>query len=128
MVYLIYVSHQILYCAYHVLFLDAKITSYTMSTITLPYRWWFIWPRTTFTLYVLCEETGHLTATYLYRHLWKKEERGKSIEYVTTVDNVDIQSSHIFKDNKYVTLISSLAGMHSETSLKRYDRKLKKKI
>ncbi|XP_065368731.1 piggyBac transposable element-derived protein 3-like [Calliphora vicina] len=57
----------------------------------------------------------------------KKEERGKSIEYVTTVDNVDI-SSLIWKDNKYVTLISSFAGTQPETSLKRYDRKLKKTI
>ena len=56
-----------------------------------------------------------------------KKERSKSIEYVTTVDNVDIFSL-IWKDNKYVTLILSFAWIQPKTSLKRYDRKLKKTI
>jgi hypothetical protein len=39
----------------------------------------------------------------------KTEKRGTSDEYMTTVDDVDI-TSLIWKDNKYVTLLSTYAG------------------
>jgi hypothetical protein len=39
----------------------------------------------------------------------KTEKRGTSDEYMTTVDDVDI-TSLIWKDNKYVTLLSPYAG------------------
>lgn len=57
----------------------------------------------------------------------KKEERGSSHEYMTTVDGVDI-TSLVWKDNKYVTLISSFAGTRPEALVKRYDRKQQKTI
>lgn len=57
----------------------------------------------------------------------KKAPRGTSHKYVTTVDGVDI-SSLIWKDNKYVTLLSSFAGKNPVSSIKRFDRKQKKYI
>ncbi|XP_023026106.2 piggyBac transposable element-derived protein 3 [Leptinotarsa decemlineata] len=57
----------------------------------------------------------------------KKVSRGTSHEYVATVDGVDI-SSLIWKDNKYVTLISSFAGKNPVSKVKRFDRKKKEKI
>lgn len=40
----------------------------------------------------------------------KKENRGFSEEYVTTVDGLDISCTMIWKDNKNVTLLSSYVG------------------
>lgn len=57
----------------------------------------------------------------------KKVERGTSHEFVASVDGVDI-SSLLWKDNKYVTLLSSFAGTHPEISVKRYDRKKKETV
>lgn len=57
----------------------------------------------------------------------KKAARGISHEYVATVDGVDI-ASIIWKDNKYVTLISSFVGKKPLTNVKRFDRKEKKSI
>lgn len=57
----------------------------------------------------------------------KSEKRGTSFEYVSHVDGVDV-SSLIWKDNKYVTLISSFAGTNPLGKIKRYDRKEKQNI
>lgn len=57
----------------------------------------------------------------------KKANRGTSEEYVTTVDGVEISSS-IWKDNKYVSLLSSYAGTNPITTVARFDRKEKKMI
>lgn len=55
----------------------------------------------------------------------KKANRGTSHEFVATIDGVDV-SSVIWKDNKYVTLVSSFAGTEPISKVKRYDRKEKK--
>lgn len=57
----------------------------------------------------------------------KNAPRGACYEYVATVDGVDI-SSIIWKDNKYVTLISSFVGKNPISQVKRFDRKEKKNI
>lgn len=57
----------------------------------------------------------------------KKSLRGYSEEFVSSVDDVTL-SNVIWKDNKAVTLLSTLAGVHPTTQVKRYDRKLKTKI
>lgn len=57
----------------------------------------------------------------------KKEVRGTSYEYMAFVDGVDI-SSLVWKDNKYLTLISSFAGTHPEELVNRFDRKKKETI
>lgn len=54
----------------------------------------------------------------------KNWRRGESCEYVATVDGVDI-SSTVWKDNKYVTMLSSFAGTAPVGKVKRFDRKLK---
>lgn len=58
--------------------------------------------------------------------IMKKEPRGSSHEYMT-IDGVDV-STLVWKDKKYVTLISSFAGTHPESLVRRYDRKQKKVI
>lgn len=52
----------------------------------------------------------------------KKENRGKSYEYVGYIDGVEI-SSVVWKDNKIVTLLSTHSGQLPETEVERYDKK-----
>ncbi|KAJ8930958.1 hypothetical protein NQ314_016193 [Rhamnusium bicolor] len=59
--------------------------------------------------------------------LLKKASRSISHEYVATVDGVDI-SSLIWKDNKYVTFISSFAGKNPVSKVRRFDHNEKKNI
>jgi len=58
---------------------------------------------------------------------FKKVDRGTSEECVTTVDGVDI-SNVVWKDNKTVMLLSTLAGKIPMHQVERYDRKNKKRV
>lgn len=57
----------------------------------------------------------------------KHEDRGTSYEFVASIDGMDV-SFLVWKDNKYVNLISSFARTHPETMVKRYDRKQKRTV
>lgn len=52
----------------------------------------------------------------------KAASRGESCEFVTTAEGIDV-SSLVWKDNKYVTMLSTFAG-----KAKRFDRKSKQTI
>lgn len=55
---------------------------------------------------------------------YKKEPRGTSIEFVASVDSVDI-CCHSWKDNKIVNLMSIFCGQLPEPLVRRLDRKHK---
>ncbi|XP_047105236.1 piggyBac transposable element-derived protein 2-like [Schistocerca piceifrons] len=57
----------------------------------------------------------------------KKMARGASVERVATVDGVDI-SNVVWKDNKSVMLLSTLAGQQPIHEAGRYDKKTKSRI
>lgn len=57
----------------------------------------------------------------------KTAPRGTCQEFISCVDGVDI-SSVIWKDNKYVTLLSSFVGKQPLSKVNRYDRKEKKVV
>lgn len=57
---------------------------------------------------------------------WKKEPRGSFVEYVTNYEGVDISTS-VWKDNKMVHFISSFAGEHPHSTVKRFDKKKREK-
>jgi len=57
----------------------------------------------------------------------KNEERGKFRELVVDIEGVDV-SCVIWKDNKYVVLLSTYAGSLPTHEVQRYDRKAKKKV